>query len=208
MGTQIGVVSHNIADDLSRYTYSLVHDGTPDDNLSFNLVDNNILMTNSVFDYEAKQTYTARIRAVRNDGFHFTSSVTITVTDVEESVFHFVPVGNPGNAADPATGSLYGDVNYEYSIGQYEITIGQYTEFLNAVAASDPYGLYNSSMASDALWLVSIEPAPKVVILTRRWRLLETPPQEPNQLRIGQSRMSTGMTQHGLPTGCTMGVTG
>ena len=37
-----------------------------------------MLMTNSVFDYEAKQSYTARIRAVRDDGFQFTSSVTIT----------------------------------------------------------------------------------------------------------------------------------
>jgi formylglycine-generating enzyme required for sulfatase activity len=149
VGTQVGTLSHNIADDLGQYTYSLIHDGTPDDNLSFNIV-GDALVTNSAFDYEAKQTYTTRIRAVRDDGFQFTSSVTITITDVEESAFHFVPVGNPGNAADPATGSLYGDVNYEYSIGQYEITIGQYTEFLNAVAASDPYGLYNSSMASNA----------------------------------------------------------
>jgi len=51
-----------------------------------------------------------------------------------------------GNTAD-ATG--YGAVNYEYRIGKYEITIGQYVEFLNAVAKSDPYGLYNSSMATD-----------------------------------------------------------
>jgi sulfatase modifying factor 1 len=29
------------------------------------------------------------------------------------------------------------------------VTIQQYTDFLNAVAASDPYELYNPSMASD-----------------------------------------------------------
>jgi sulfatase modifying factor 1 len=58
-----------------------------------------------------------------------------------------VPVGNPGNAND-TTG--YGGVAYDYQIGKYEVTIGQYTEFLNAVAATDTYSLYNSNMATSA----------------------------------------------------------
>jgi sulfatase modifying factor 1 len=57
-----------------------------------------------------------------------------------------VRVGNPGNAAD-ATG--YGAVAYEFKIGKYEVTIGQYTSFLNAVAATDTYSLYNPNMATD-----------------------------------------------------------
>jgi formylglycine-generating enzyme len=56
-----------------------------------------------------------------------------------------VPVGNPGNAADS---TVYGAVAYEYNIGKYEVTAGQYTEFLNAVAATDTYGLYSTSMDS------------------------------------------------------------
>ena len=56
-----------------------------------------------------------------------------------------VPVGNAGNANDPATG--HGQVNYTYNIGKYDVTAGQYTAFLNAVAKTDTYGLYNSSMA-------------------------------------------------------------
>ena len=35
-----------------------------------------------------------------------------------------------------------------YRIGRFEITAGQYTEFLNAVAAEDTYGLYNAEMWS------------------------------------------------------------
>jgi formylglycine-generating enzyme required for sulfatase activity len=54
-----------------------------------------------------------------------------------------VTVGNPGNAND-TTG--YGGVDYAYSIGKYEVTAGQYTEFLNAVAKTDTYGLYNIEM--------------------------------------------------------------
>jgi formylglycine-generating enzyme required for sulfatase activity len=54
-----------------------------------------------------------------------------------------VPIGNPGNAADPLTfNPPYGAVPYAYEIGATEVTNAQYTAFLNAKAASDPFGLY------------------------------------------------------------------
>jgi len=56
-----------------------------------------------------------------------------------------VTVGDPGNVADPATG--YGSVGYAYQMGEYDVTIGDYTAFLNAVAQTDTYGLYNTGMA-------------------------------------------------------------
>jgi formylglycine-generating enzyme required for sulfatase activity len=63
----------------------------------------------------------------------------------------FVSVGDPGNAADPATGNLYGAVSYSYDIGKFDVTAAQYTAFLNAVAtANDPYGLYNPNMDTAA----------------------------------------------------------
>ena len=55
----------------------------------------------------------------------------------------YVSVGNAGNAND-ATG--YGAVAYNYQIAKNETTIGQYCEFLNAVAKSDPYALYSTNM--------------------------------------------------------------
>jgi formylglycine-generating enzyme required for sulfatase activity len=60
-----------------------------------------------------------------------------------------VPVGNLGNSPDynPGNGNYYGSVSYAYNIGQYDVTSDQYASFLNAVAASDPDGLYNSAMA-------------------------------------------------------------
>ena len=60
-------------------------------------------------------------------------------------VIDTVTVGNPGNAND-TEGEGYGAVGYEFHIGKYEVTAGQYTEFLNAVAATDTYGLYNWQM--------------------------------------------------------------
>jgi formylglycine-generating enzyme len=56
-----------------------------------------------------------------------------------------VPVGDVGNP--PQNG--VGGVNYAYHIGKYEVTIGQYTDFLNAIASTDTYSLYNTAMATD-----------------------------------------------------------
>ena len=60
-----------------------------------------------------------------------------------DTSLQLVTVGDPGNS-----NSLYGSgaVPYIYAIGKYDVTAAQYTAFLNAVAASDPYNLYNTSM--------------------------------------------------------------
>jgi formylglycine-generating enzyme len=58
-----------------------------------------------------------------------------------------VTVGNPGNAPDTRyNGTSVGSVGYIYRIGKYEVTAGQYTAFLNAVAKSDPHLLCNPYM--------------------------------------------------------------
>ena len=67
----------------------------------------------------------------------------------------WVAVGNPNNLADtPSTNCVAaancGSVDHAYSISKYEVTNAQYAEFLNAKASSDPLGLYNESMNSDA----------------------------------------------------------
>ena len=68
-----------------------------------------------------------------------------------------VPVGNPGNAGEWSGESydgfgedrICGAVDYVYRIGKFEVTAGQYTEFLNAVAKTDTYRLYNGWMNND-----------------------------------------------------------
>ena len=63
-----------------------------------------------------------------------------------------VTVGNPGNAPDTRYNAIsVGSVGYAYQIGKYEVTAGQYTEFLNAVAKADPNGLYNTAMGDPAV---------------------------------------------------------
>ena len=63
-----------------------------------------------------------------------------------------VTVGNPGNGADAGNTSepnTYGAVAETFQIGKYEVTNAQYAVFLNAVAVTDTYGLFNSNMESD-----------------------------------------------------------
>lgn len=64
-----------------------------------------------------------------------------------EVAMEMVTVGDPGNA--PNAGG-FGAVPYTFQISAYEVTIGQYAEFLNAVAASDPFELYHEMMALSA----------------------------------------------------------
>ena len=66
-----------------------------------------------------------------------------------------VPVGNPGNPSEQIAlpygdTNYYGGVAYEYRIGKYEVTAGQYRDFLNAVdpSGTNTFGLYNSLMNS------------------------------------------------------------
>jgi len=75
------------------------------------------------------------------------AALTLLMGTAQAVTIDLVPVGNPGNAND-IHGDGYGGVDYPYWIGKYEVTTGQYTEFLNAVAATDTYGLYSAYMWS------------------------------------------------------------
>ena len=63
----------------------------------------------------------------------------------EVSFFDWAYVGDVGNLDDD-TG--YGGVEYGYWISKHYVTNTQYSEFLNAVAATDTNGLYHSGMTS------------------------------------------------------------
>ncbi len=79
----------------------------------------------------------------------------IFATEARAVTINWTPVGDQGNANDPADGDLvtigiqhFGAVPYAYNIDKYEVTNSQYGEFLNAVAKTDTYDLYNPKMSS------------------------------------------------------------
>ena len=53
----------------------------------------------------------------------------------------WVTVGDPGNPPDK-TG--YGAVSYPFEISKFEVSVKQYVDFLNSVAANDPRQLWNA----------------------------------------------------------------
>ena len=69
---------------------------------------------------------------------------------VNAEPIEWVTVGDPGNTAD-TTGdpNPAGAVATSFQIMKYELTNQQYTDFLNSVAATDTYSLYNVSMGSE-----------------------------------------------------------
>ena len=72
-----------------------------------------------------------------------------------------VTVGNPKNTADTrydATG--YGAAPYEYNMGTYLVTNGQYCDFLNGVDAdgTNPHNVYSALMGSDPRGGISLTP--------------------------------------------------
>ena len=74
------------------------------------------------------------------------TSLTPPDAPTPDTAMQFVTVGDAGNTADD-TG--LGAVGYAYRIAKFEVTIGQYARFLNAVAQVDVHDLYNPGMASD-----------------------------------------------------------
>ena len=70
-----------------------------------------------------------------------------TLQEAHAVTIDMVTVGDPGNTADDTT---YGAVADAFQIMKYEWTNSQYTDFLNSVAATDTYSLYNASMGGNA----------------------------------------------------------
>ena len=84
----------------------------------------------------------------------FFALLAVMATDARAITINTVPVGNVNNPADTTVmttdgTSGYGSVAYNYRIGTTEVTVGQHSAFLNAVAATDTYGLYDTNMATD-----------------------------------------------------------
>ncbi|MGD0463524.1 MAG: SUMF1/EgtB/PvdO family nonheme iron enzyme [Tepidisphaeraceae bacterium] len=68
-----------------------------------------------------------------------------------QATFSWATIGNPGNAADTATG--YGSIDYTYQISKYDVTNSQYVQFLNAVdpTGANSLGLYTTGETSNAV---------------------------------------------------------
>jgi formylglycine-generating enzyme required for sulfatase activity len=82
-----------------------------------------------------------------SDWFVF-DNIRVTEATASAVEIDWVTVGDPGNACETQSQGCFGSVAYIYRIGKYEVTNAQYAAFLNAVAATTAYGLYNTNMGN------------------------------------------------------------
>ena len=81
--TAVGTLSTSDVDDGDTHTYSLVEGDGDDDNASFTIADA-VLKTAGMFDHEAKDEYSARVRSTDSGGLKYEEIFTITVENVDE----------------------------------------------------------------------------------------------------------------------------
>ncbi|WP_430645155.1 beta strand repeat-containing protein [Agromyces sp. GXS1127] len=84
-GTDVGTFSITDADPAATPTFSLVAGPGDDDNASF-AISGDVLETAAEFDFEAKTTYSIRVRATDGYGGSIEEAFTIDVLDVDEDV--------------------------------------------------------------------------------------------------------------------------
>jgi CSLREA domain-containing protein len=84
-GTTVGMLSTTDPDSGDTFTYMLAPGAGSADNGSFMIFGNNILSTSAPFNYEAKSSYSIRIRATDQGGLWVEKPFTITVNNVNET---------------------------------------------------------------------------------------------------------------------------
>jgi len=87
-------------------------------------------------------------KAIKNN-FIIAAILFIGTGSAKAEIFmDWVTVGDSGNSGEVQSQGTFGSVSYDYRISAYEVTNSQYSEFLNNVASTDTYNLYEPEMGS------------------------------------------------------------
>jgi hypothetical protein len=108
-GTDVGTLSRTDPDAGGSATYTLVAGTGSTDNASFS-ISGTTLKTAASFNYEAKSSYSIRIRVTDQGGLTFEKQFTITVTDVNEPPTNITLTGSTV-AEDAAIGDTVGTLS-------------------------------------------------------------------------------------------------
>jgi len=117
LGTTVGTLTTTDPDAGNTFTYTLVAGAGDTDNAAFTIVGDNLLTTSS-FNYEARSSYSIRLRVTDQGGLTFEKVITIHVTDVAEAAFKIIESGG-----DPATGFVIRwtcEAGYAYRVNYSE----------------------------------------------------------------------------------------
>jgi hypothetical protein len=109
IGTVIGLFNSTDPDTSNSFTYSLVSGTGATDNALFAIAGNQ-LKTNTVFDYETKNSYSIRVRTTDQGGLSYEKQLTIAVTDVNEAPSNLT-ISNDIISENQAIGTVVGTLN-------------------------------------------------------------------------------------------------
>ena len=104
VGTVVGNFTTTDPDTANTFTYSLVTGDGATDNSLFTIVDNQ-LKTNSVFDFETKNSYRIRVKTTDQGELFFEKQLTIGVTNVNEAPV--ITSAATATFAENGTGTVY-----------------------------------------------------------------------------------------------------
>ncbi|MDD1458361.1 cadherin domain-containing protein, partial [Dolichospermum sp. ST_sed7] len=108
IGTVVGNLTTTDPDTGNTFTYSLVTGTGATDN-SFFTITNNQLKTNSVFDFEAKNSYNIRVKTTDQGGLSFEKQLTIRVSNVNETPTNLT-LSNSTVAENQIIGTVVGNL--------------------------------------------------------------------------------------------------
>jgi Ca2+-binding RTX toxin-like protein len=109
IGTVVGNLSTTDTDTANTFTYSLVTGNGATDNSLFT-ISGNQLRTNSVFDFETKNSYSVRLRTTDQDGLSFERQLTIGVNNVNETPTNLT-LSNSTVAENQVIGTVVGNLS-------------------------------------------------------------------------------------------------
>jgi len=115
IGTTVGTFSTNDPDPGNTFSYTLVSGTGGTDNGSFTITGTS-LKTAASFNYEAKTSYSVRVRTTDQGGLWFEKSFTFQVTDVLEAPFGVIAFA--GGSASGTTIQWTCEAGYSYQVQQ------------------------------------------------------------------------------------------
>jgi hypothetical protein len=109
LGTVVGNLTTTDPDTANTFTYSLVTGNGATDNSLFTIT-NNQLKTNSVFNFETKNSYSIRVKTTDQGGLSFEKQLTIAVSNVNETPTNLT-LSNSTVAENKTVGTVVGNLS-------------------------------------------------------------------------------------------------
>jgi hypothetical protein len=119
VGSTVGTLSTTDVEVGDTFTYTLVSGAGSTDNATFNISGSNLRVTTSL-NYEAKSSYSIRVRTTDQVGLWYEKQFTISVTDLEEQAYRILDLS--GDIENGFTIAWTCEAGYSYQV-QYSETL-------------------------------------------------------------------------------------